>query len=320
MDSNEKDIQKTAAPQGWGVIYCPRESTPKRWEHIRQILEQSDLPYDYVQSDGEGAIERLAGMMTRNGYSTIIVVGGDSALNHALNGILKNTSPTGKIPAIGVIPNGHINDFARYWGFHPKNDKETIDRLAKNRKRRIDVGVLTTHNKDAKSEETVSATAYFLNCVNIGTAASIIHLRRQAHSHGWFSKLSYVWACFQLLFQRMNFKYAFSLNGEQHERKGMTLCVGSARGYGQTPNAVPYNGLLDISLVSAPQLTQLFHGLWLLVTGRFLSHTGIKVWRTNKMDFSDIDGARISYDGHVHKSGAESLTISILPEKVEFLI
>lgn len=52
----------------------------------------------------------------------------------------------------------------------------------------------------------------------------------------------------------------------------MTVCVGSARGYGLTPSAVPYNGWLDVSVIYRPELIQLFSGMWMLLQGRILNH------------------------------------------------
>ena len=53
-----------------------------------------------------------------------------------------------------------------------------------------------------------------------------------------------------------------------------TMCIGNASGYGQTPNAVPYNGMLDVSIVHHPGMTQLFEGFYLfyvLKKNEFLS-------------------------------------------------
>lgn len=86
----------------------------------------------------------------------------------------------------------------------------------------------------------------------------------------------------------MSFNLEFSTGGDHFKRRAMTLCIGSARGYGQTPSAVPYNGQLDVSLVTPPQFTQMLHGLWLLLTGRFLSHKGISVWRSNRIEIQNL--------------------------------
>lgn len=301
----------------WGLIYCPKEGsrkTHKRWKRINRYMTELGIQFDFVQSEGAGSVERLASMLTRSGYLTIIVVGGDAALNDALNGIMKTDSPNGYHPSLGVIPNGFGNDFAHYWGFDEGKYRATIDRLALHRTRKIDVGTAEIESEAGKD------TRYFLNCVNVGTAAAIIRLRRKARSFWGMRMPSYLTSAFLLLFQRMDFKMDFTLNAERFRRRVMTVCVGSARGYGQTPSAVPYNGQLDVSAVSHPQVTQLFHGLWLLFTGRFLTHRNVSVWRTKGISFHSLGKARVSLDGHTLHQAVSRLTVGIRPEEIEFLI
>ena len=129
----------------WAVIYCPKEGstrTHKRWKNIKAYLQEKGVNFEYVQSEGVGSVERLASMLTRSGFGTIVVVGGDSALNHALCGIMNTPLPEGKHPVLGVIPNGFGNDFAKYWGLHHDNYKATIDALVFQNKRKVDVGTL----------------------------------------------------------------------------------------------------------------------------------------------------------------------------------
>ena len=308
----------------WGIIYCPKESQSRRWTKIRNYLGEHGVQFDFVQSEGPGSVERLAAMMTRSGYRTIIIVGGDAALNHALNGIMNTASPTGQRPALGVIPNGYGNDFAHYWGFQENDYKSTVQHLLNRRTRRIDIGVLRTSpsgQTHGRASRMPVPDLYFLNCVNIGTVASIINLRRKArYTFGLPAPVSYLTSAFLLLFQRLSFKIDFSLNGERFKRRAMTLCIGSAHGYGLTPSAVPYNGQLDLSLVSTPQLTQLFHGMWLLFTGRFLRHKDIRVWRTRHIDVHSLSGAGISLDGRYLHQEADTFSIEIMPEEIEFLI
>lgn len=62
------------------------------------------------------------------------------------------------------------------------------------------------------------------------------------------------------------------INGEHIRGRIMTVCIGSAWGYGQAPSAVPYNGWLDVSVIYRPELLQLFSGIWMLMEGRILNH------------------------------------------------
>ena len=304
--------------KSWGVIYCPKEGSPrthKRWNKIRHYLEWQGVAFDYVQSEGAGSVERLASMMTRAGYGTIIIVGGDAALNHALCGIMSSESPTGRHPAIGVIPNGFGNDFAKYWGFSVDDYKSTINSLLHRRTRKVDVGTVNIQRIDQGNEQ-----LFFLNCLNLGIASSITNLKRKTSSLLGLKTLSYFISALLLLFQRTNFKFSFSMSGENIDSQAMSICIGSAHGYGQTPSAVPYNSMLDITLVSKPPLLHIFHGLWLLFTGRFLSHRGVRVWRTQHLKFTGSSRALLSIDGRVYHHQVETLDIHILPEEIDFLI
>ena len=299
-----------------GLIYSPKPGKRKRWKHILRYLEQRGAVFDHVKSENSADVERLAAMMTRSGYRTIIIAGGDAALNFAINGIMNTPSPNGTHPALGVIPMGYANDFARFWGFKSSDYHLTVDSLLAHRTRRIDVGYVTPETADA----TPHVPLYFLNCVNIGVAASIVNLRHWTRSFLGLRTLSYMVSAFLLIFQRMNFKLEIATGGDHFKRRAMTLCIGSAQGYGQTPSAVPYNGQLDVSLVAPPQFTQLLHGLWLLLTGRFLSHKGISVWRSNRIEIQDLDHAGFSLDGRFCPVQATGLHIGISPEEIEFLI
>ena len=76
----------------WGVLYCPKtglSSKQKRWEKIDAVLKQRGICFDMVQSETADSVERLMTMLINNGYKTIIIVGGDSALNDAVNCLMK---------------------------------------------------------------------------------------------------------------------------------------------------------------------------------------------------------------------------------------
>ena len=90
----------SAEPEKLGVIYNPKAGTrkvQKRWKEIKEYMDSKGVPYDYVQSEGFGSVERLAGILANNGYRTIVVVGGDGALNDVINGPKKRKKSKTKI-------------------------------------------------------------------------------------------------------------------------------------------------------------------------------------------------------------------------------
>jgi len=254
------------ANERWGILYCPKGRGNKQREKIQRVLDERKVQYDFVQSESTDSVERLVTMLIRNGYKTIIIMGGDSALNDAVNCLMAEEKQVRDQIALGVIPNGMMNDFARYWGFDDDNMEQTVDWLIKRRIRTIDLGCVRYTNK--KNEH---CHRYFLNCVNIGLIADVMNLRRQTRSLLGSHTLSFIVSIFLMIFHRMDYKMRVHLNNKTVERKIMTMCVGSGPGYGQTPNAVPYNGMLDVTVVRHSALTQLFNGIYLFLKGKFLN-------------------------------------------------
>ena len=301
----------------WGLLYCPRGGwrSNKRWEKIEKVLKQQRIDYDFVQSENQKSVERLVKMFVNNGYKTIIIVGGDSALNDAVNCLMQINQEERDQVALGVIPNGLMNDFAHFWGFSDSDIEQTVASLKLRRIRKIDLGCIRYTNK--KGEK---CHRYFLNCINIGLIAAIMNLRRKTHHVFGSRTLSFLFSFILMTFQRLDYKMHIKINSDVIKRRVMTVCIGNATGYGQTPNAVPYNGLLDVSVVYHPQMTQLFEGIYLFVKGKFLNHKSVHPYRTREVEIVEASHALIGIDGRLMNTPKGSYQISVIQEVVNFLI
>ncbi len=282
----------------WGILFCPKggllNSMHRRWQRIEKALNAQHVQYDMVQSESMGSVERLVKMMINNGYKTIVIVGGDSALNDAVNCLMQVDKSVRDTISLGVIPNGMMNDFARFWEVEEGDIEHNVAALKRHRIRKIDLGCIRYTNR--KGEK---CRRYFLNCVNVGFIAAIMNLRRQTHHIFGSRALSFLFSFILLIFQRLDYAMHIHINSDDIKRKVMTVCVGNATGYGQTPNAVPYNGLLDVSVVYHPQMTQLFEGIYLFVKGKFLNHRSVHPYRTQEVDFLKADHALVGVDGRM---------------------
>ena len=299
----------------WGLLYCPRGGwrSNKRWEKIEKVLKAQKVDYDFVQSENQKSVERLIKMFVNNGYKTIVVVGGDSALNDAVNCLMQMNTEEREQVALGVIPNGLMNDFAHFWGFSDSDIEKTVASLKARRIRKIDLGCIRYTNK--KGEK---CRRYFLNCINIGLIAAIMNLRRKTHHMFGSRTLSFLCSFILMIFQRLDYKMHIKINSDVIKRRVMTMCVGNATGYGQTPNAVPYNGLLDVSVVYHPQMTQLFEGIYLFVKGKFLNHKSVHPYRTREVEVSS--NALVGIDGRLMNTPVGPFQITVIQEVINFLI
>lgn len=302
----------------WGILYCPKSGIGrgrKQWDRVQKALDERGVLYDFVQSENTDSVERLMRMLINNGYKTIIVVGGDSALNDAVNCLMDVEQQVRDSIVFGVIPNGVLNDFARFWNFRENEIAQTVDRLIRRRVRRIDLGCIRYTNK--KGEK---CHRYFLNCVNIGLIADIMNLRRQTRSLLGSRTLSFVVSLLLMFFHRLDYKMDVKINSDTIRRRVMTMCIGNGPGYGQTPNAVPYNGMLDVSVVYNSKVTQVLAGLWLLLTGRFLNHRSVHPYRTREVIVTEARHAMVGIDGRLISTPVGSYRISVETEIVNFLM
>ena len=301
----------------WAILYCPKKRiyrSRKRWERVQKELDAQGVKYDFVQSESTDSVERLMTMLIHNGYQTIVIMGGDTALNDAVNCLMKEEESVREQVALGVIPNGTLNDFARFWGFDEREDAQTVRWLKSRRVRKVDLGCIEYADKNGEQQK-----RFFLNCVNIGLTADIQNMRRQARQLMGSQTLAFLYSLLLMVFHRHDSKMRLNIDFEIVERHVMTVCVGNALGYGQTPSAVPYSGMLDVSVVYNPKVKQLLAGLWLLATGRLLNHKSVHPYRIRKMSV-ESGKALICVDGRPAERAVGECHLHIEPEVINFLI
>ena len=216
--------------------------------------------------------------------------------------------------ALGIIPNGIGNDFASYWDLDEDNYKQAVDCIINRRLRKIDVGRVGYTDGD------VCSTRYFINAMYIGLGARFVWISNGTRRFWGMQWLSFISSMFLLLFERKLHRMHLKINGEHIRGKIMTVCIGSARGYGLTPSAVPYNGWLDVSVIYRPELLQLLKGLWLLVNRRLLNlKKVVKPYRTRKVKILRAQNAAISLDGRQLYHNCP-IDVKILPEALNLII
>ena len=300
----------------WGIIYVPMAGTRnrhKRWQQIREILDQKEVQYDYIQSENYGSVERLARMLVNNGYKIVVVVGGDRAVNEALNGIMTSSVENLEDVSLAIIANGVGNDFADFWGLGFDEYKKAIDCIIKGNTRKIDVGYVSFMN----GEEMVKR--YFLMAVNIGLGARAIEISDFCKQFWGKANPTYIISMIRLFTRRNQYKMHFKVNETVINEKIMTLCVGNSRGYGMTPSAVPYNGWLDVSVIYRPKFWQMVHGLRMLLKGRLLNHEQVRPFRTKKFVLYDSQNASICVDGK-KLDYTLPMEINLMPEFLNFIV
>lgn len=137
------------------IIMNPSSGKEKANEYVQKIKETlqgrfSDIDIRKTEKEGDAAsfaTEACIGL-----YDAVISMGGDGTINETINGIAEQDHR----PALGIIPLGTINDFARALDI-PLEPYEAISILEGQETRAVDVG---------KIDE-----AYFANVLAVGSIA-----------------------------------------------------------------------------------------------------------------------------------------------------
>ena len=113
-------------------------TTPAGRDLLAHALE-SRVKLTVVHTDHRGHAIEIGRDAARDGVDVLIVHGGDGTVNEVVNGILGEAGVGGPAPAVGVVPGGSANVFARALGISPDPivaTNQLVDLLSDYRKRK----------------------------------------------------------------------------------------------------------------------------------------------------------------------------------------
>lgn len=302
----------------YAIIYCSKHSLSvidQMKSKVENSFKKRGLDYEIFTTSKEKPVDVLTSNAIDLGFRTIVIIGGDRSLNHAVNAIMTESKEVIAETRLAVVPNGVINAFARFWGLKDKKVDECVDYIAHGSTRKIDVGLIRYVDKNDEK-----CHRFFLNCINIGLSAHITRVRHTATKVLWSRYLGFLVSTIILIFQRSVYKMRFRLNHEDVDGNFMTVCIGNSTGYGQTPSAVPYNGMLDVSAVTITQMSGIIMGFYLLLTGKFLQHKNVMPFRTRKIEVQEVQSNAVCVDGSMISRPQGPFTVEVQQEMLNFIV
>ena len=215
--------------------------------HVRRLLRErmGTDAVDEVQTATVGHAVELAAEAAGT-YRTVVTVGGDGVIHEAANGIM--SLPLDQRPALGVVPMGIGNDFARTLGMSEQVE-EAVAQLLAAQEKRLDVGEVNGE--------------YFVETLSFGVDAAIAidTMERRRHSNRSGAALYFEAGIDQLLYHLDDYQISAVLDGQRAlntEVVAFAVQIGPTYGGGFRicPEAKPDNGLLDICYAVAPWSVQ----------------------------------------------------------------
>lgn len=297
-----------------GSRRCERD-----WPEIKTLLDESGLKLDYVFSERAfHAIDIARDSVQQEGYKKIIIVGGDGTMNEVVNGLFRQDRYVTTEITLGLITVGTGNDWGRHYGMH-KSYKKMINAIKKGNTFLQDVGKVNFEYTSEKEDR------YFVNIAGMGYDALVAKKTNLSKEKGRGGMLIYLINLLQSLFQYTSTNLSITADGKLvfHD-KVFTLSIGICKynggGMMQLPNAVPDDGLFDVTLVIKTSKLRVIRNIKNLYDGSFINMKEVETFRGKNFIIESTPANKLFLETDGESLGHSPLYFEIVPRSVKLIV
>lgn len=261
---------------------------------------------DLHETTHPGHGTELARALARDGVARVVAVGGDGLVHEVANGLL--TAGAGNT-ALGIVPAGSGNDFAKLTGVYRHTPERAIARLVSAMVRRFDVGSVFGE--------------HFVNTLGFGFGPEVVRIRNAMPGlTGFVSYLVPVLRAFAG-FIPPEYEVASAERIERGAIMMLEVCNGTTAGgsYRFAPDADPADGMLDACLIRRVGLVRFLRALPRVMRGTHLGMREVAVWRTRELTVRSPHVPLLAHlDGELRDPGVHECTIRIEPGRLQVMV
>ena len=271
----------------------------KDWQKISSILKKYGISYKEMFTERKGHAIELSKAAINDRYRKLLCVGGDGTLNEIVNGsFIQKACPTKEI-TLGLIPVGTGNDWGRMFGI-PHDYEGAIKIIDEGRHMLHDIGTISYYNGD------IRGIRYFINIAGLGFESVVVKRTNAQKDKGRSGKAIYFYNLLMSLLSYKNTRAEISIDGSKYFADIFSLNVGNGRycggGMRQTPEAIPNDGILDVTVIKSMGKLEIILNLNKLYNGTILDHPKIDGYKgknvivsTDETLFADADGEHLGH-------------------------
>jgi YegS/Rv2252/BmrU family lipid kinase len=283
----------------------------KDWPLITQILQREGIRYEPFFTDRRLHASILARNKIKEGYSKIIVVGGDGTMNEVINGVFAQKRILTTEVMVGMISVGTGNDWAKT--FNIPSDYEGAVRTIKEQKTFIQDAGLVSYRKNGKEWK-----RYFINIAGLGFGARVVERTNRMKEKGKSGPLLYFYNIFYSLIRYRSKKAVIEIDGTSYNRKIFSLNVGIGKYNGggmiQVPHAIADDGLYSITLIKKIGKLNVIANMKKLYNGTIVNHSKVETYMAKTVAIDGSSLIKVETDGE--SLGHGPVSFQIIPRSV----
>lgn len=302
----------------WFVIVNPnagRKKGEKDWLEIAALLNEAGIQFTNVFTEHPNHAVKLARKYVEAGFKKIIVVGGDGTLNEVLNGVFTQTKYPTKDIILSMIPVGTGNDWGRSFNI-PTNYKKAIELIAREKTLVQDVGKVQYVSKDLTKQR------HFINMAGLGFDAMVTKRTNKVKIEGKSGPFSYLISLFTSLINYNHKKVKITMDDAQLKADVFTMSVAICKfnggGMMQAPNAIPDDGLFDVTVITRLSRLLVIRSVKKLYDGSFLKMPQVKTFRSQKVEIESDPIMFLETDGE--SLGHTPMSFEVVPLSIQMVV
>lgn len=280
--------------------------TKKHWPLIAQILQREGIRYEPYFTDRRLHASIIARNKIKEGYSKIIVVGGDGTMNEVINGVFAQKRILTTEVMLGMISVGTGNDWAKT--FNIPSDYEGAVKTIKEQKTFIQDAGLVNYRKNGKEWK-----RYFINIAGMGFGARVVERANRSKEKGKSGPMLYFYNILFSLIQYRSKKAVIEIDGTSYNRKIFSLSVGIGKYNGggmiQVPHAIADDGLYSITLIKKIGKLNVIANMKKLYNGTITQHSKVETYMARSVQIDGSALLKVETDGESLGHGPVSFEI-----------
>jgi diacylglycerol kinase (ATP) len=284
-----------------------------RWPALATLLQRQGVAFEAVLTQAAGHAAEVAARAAREGRAVVVAAGGDGTISEVVNGLLSAQVAARSLPALGVLPLGTAQDFARSLGL-PLTPEAAVASLVRARPAPIDVGRIRLAD---------GAVRYFVTYAGTGFDALVV-ARAQAWAPRWRGAWPYIIGFFHVLRGYANRRFSVWLDGKllvSRRRINMVIVANGGNYAGLlriAPSASMRDGWLDVVVVGDVGRLEFLVSLPLALIGRHLAHPKVAAFRAQHVMVAARERLPIQREGEV--AGRLPASFDVLPGALPVLL
>jgi YegS/Rv2252/BmrU family lipid kinase len=301
----------------WFAVVNPNAGNgkgKKDWDRIFDLFEKNNIQLNVKFTEKKGHAIDFTREAIKEGFRKIISVGGDGTLNEIVNGSFTQDYCSPKEITIGMVPVGTGNDWGRMFGI-PLLYEGAVNVIKENKLMLHDIGIISYYRGDEKEKR------YFINIAGLGFEALVVKKTNKQKDKGRSNNAIYFYNLLTSLISYRITKAEIIIDGKKSTCNIFSINVGNGRycggGMRQTPDALPDDGLLDITVIKEMGRIEIIRNLKILYDGTILSHPKVDGYRSTNISVTSESILYAEADGE--SLGHTPVEFSVIPAAINII-